>query len=142
MKYSWSFSPCHLFTVFGYNTITWYTRNSCNNFLSSQPVPACYVIKELIHALAMRIPTQSLESNQEARVARGAAESNSYASLVLSKIPTCIDNLTSARLEWINFFFRMYLYEIMIPKSEITALVYDKNWRLLGPVYMEVGDPG
>ena len=90
----------------------------------------------------MRIPTQSLESNQEARVARGAAESNSYASLVLSKIPTCIDNLTSARLEWINFFFRMYLYEIMIPKSEITALVYDKNWRLLGPVYMEVGDPG
>ena len=29
----------------------------------------------------------SLESTQEARVARGAAESNSYASFVFSKLP-------------------------------------------------------
>ena len=34
----------------------------------------------------------SLESTQEARVALGYASSNSYASLVLSKLPACIHN--------------------------------------------------
>ena len=31
----------------------------------------------------------SLENTQEARVARGVAEGNSYASFVLSKLPAC-----------------------------------------------------
>ena len=34
----------------------------------------------------------SLESTEEARVALGYASSNSYASLVLSKLPVCIHN--------------------------------------------------
>ena len=53
-----------------------------------------YVIKELVHAFScayieLWMHLGSLESTQEARVARGIAESNSYASLVLSKLPTC-----------------------------------------------------
>ena len=35
-------------------------------------------------------PLGSLESTQEARVALGCASSNSYASLVLSKLPACL----------------------------------------------------
>ena len=34
-------------------------------------------------------PLGSLESTQEARITLGCASSNSYASLVLSKLPTC-----------------------------------------------------
>ena len=38
-----------------------------------------------------------MESTQEAKVALGYASSNSYASLVLSKLPACIHNSIYAR---------------------------------------------
>ena len=47
---------------------------------------------------------ESLESTQEAKVARGATESNSYAYLVLSKLPAYIHNSIYARLAWANSF--------------------------------------
>ena len=61
-----------------------------------------YVIKELVHAFScayieLWIHLESLESNQEARVVLGYASSNSYASLVLSKLPACIHNSIYAR---------------------------------------------
>ena len=51
-----------------------------------------YVIKELVHAFScayieLWMHLGSLESTQEARVALGYALSNSYTSLVLSKLP-------------------------------------------------------
>ena len=51
-----------------------------------------YVIKELVHAFScayieLWMYLGSLESTQEARVALVCASSNSYASLVLSKLP-------------------------------------------------------
>ena len=61
-----------------------------------------YVIKELIHAFScayikLWMHLESLESTQEARVALGYASNNSYASLVLSKLPACIHNSIYAR---------------------------------------------
>ena len=61
-----------------------------------------YVIKELVHAFScayieLWMHLGSLESTQEARVALGYASSNSYASLVLSKLPACIHNSIYAR---------------------------------------------
>ena len=48
----------------------------------------CYVIKQLVHALAVQYQVMehlgSLESTQEA-----IASGNSYASFVLSKLPAC-----------------------------------------------------
>ena len=41
----------------------------------------------------------SLESTQEARVALDCGSSNSYASFVLSKLPTCIHNSIYAKHE-------------------------------------------
>ena len=56
-----------------------------------------YVKKELIHAFScayieLWMHSGSLENTQEAKVALGYASSNSYASLVLSKLPACINN--------------------------------------------------
>ena len=56
-----------------------------------------YVIKELVDAFScsymeLWMHLGSLESTQEARVALGHASSNSYASLVLFKLPACIHN--------------------------------------------------
>ena len=61
-----------------------------------------YVIKELVHAFScayieLWMHLGSLENTQEARVALGYASSNSYASLVLSKLPMCIHNSIYAR---------------------------------------------
>ena len=62
-----------------------------------------YVIKQLVHAFSCAyieiwMHAGSLESTQEARVAFGCASSNSYASLVLSKLPACIHNSMYAQL--------------------------------------------
>ena len=61
-----------------------------------------YVIKQLVHAFSctyieLWMHLGSLDSTQEARVALGCASSNSYASLVLSKLPACIHNSMYAR---------------------------------------------
>ena len=61
-----------------------------------------YVLKELVHAftcayIELWMHLGSLESTQEAWVALGYASSNSYASLVLSKVPACIHNTIYAR---------------------------------------------
>ena len=68
----------------------------------SAPKLFSYVLKELFHAFScvyieLYMHLESLESTQEAKVARGAAKSNSYASLMLSKLPACIHNLIYAR---------------------------------------------
>ena len=61
-----------------------------------------YVIKELVHAFScasieLWMHLGSLEGTRAARVALGCASSNSYASLVLSKLPACIHNSIDAR---------------------------------------------
>ena len=61
-----------------------------------------YVIKQLVHTFScayieLWMHLGSLESTQEAGVALGCASSNSYASIVLSKLPACIHNSMYAR---------------------------------------------
>ena len=73
-----------------------------NLFSSNRLLYFHYVIKELVHAFScvyieLWIHLGSLESTQEARVALGYASSNSYASLVLSKLPACVHNSIYAR---------------------------------------------
>ena len=56
-----------------------------------------FVIKEFAHAFScayieLWMHLRSLESTQEARVALSCVSSNSYASLLLSKLPACIHN--------------------------------------------------
>ena len=73
-----------------------------NLFSSNDLLYFHYVIKELVHAFScayieLWMHLGSLESTQEARVALGYASSNSYASLVLSKLPKCIHSSIYAR---------------------------------------------
>ena len=70
------------------------TQNLFSEFSQSQTQS---FEKELVHAFScvyieLRMQTESLESTQEARVARG-----DYASIVLSKRPACIHTSICAR---------------------------------------------
>ena len=77
--------------------------NREHNLFSKKHLLYChYVIKELVHAFScayieLWMHLGSLESTQEARIALSYASSNSYASLVLSKLPACIHNSMYAR---------------------------------------------
>ena len=55
----------------------------------------------------------SLEGTQEARIALGYASSNSYASFVLSKLPTCFISWWTHADVWINC-YRHYNTDIVI----------------------------
>ena len=94
-QYEKPLSPFFLFRVFVIN-------QEQNLFSRNRLLYFHYVIKELVHAFScayieLWMHLGSLESTQEARVALGYASSNSYASLVLSKLPACIHNSIYAR---------------------------------------------
>ena len=57
----------------------------------------------------------SLESTQEVRVAIGYASSNFNASLVLSKLPSCIHNSIYARLGMKQFLIVLaYIFNVLV----------------------------
>ena len=94
-QYEKPLSPFFLFRVFVIN-------QEQNLFSRNRLLYFHYVIKKLVHAFScayieLWMHAGSLESAQEARVALGYASSNSYASLVLSKLPACIHNSIYAR---------------------------------------------
>ena len=96
-KYEKPFSP---FFFFGTENLV--INRSQNLFSRNHLLYFHYVIKELVHAFScayieLWMHLESLGSTQEARVALGYASSNSYASLVLSKLPACIHNSIYAR---------------------------------------------
>ena len=69
-----------------------------------------YVIKEFAHAFScayieLWMHLRSLESTQEARVALSCVSSNSYASLLLSKLPARIHNSIIRTLSMIKSVF-------------------------------------
>ena len=64
--------------------------------------PCCYVIKELVHDLAVlllsyRCTWKAWRALGKLELLSAIALSNSYASLVLSKLPACIHNSIDAR---------------------------------------------
>ena len=64
--------------------------------------PCCYVIKELVHDLAVHLSSYGCtwevwRALVKLELLEAIASSNSYASLVLSKLPGCIHNSIDAR---------------------------------------------
>ena len=85
-----------------YNTMQKKNEFQAEKLRGRQRMRCSLVIKQLVHAfssasIALGMYAESLESTPEARVALGCASNNSYASLVLSKLPACIHNSMDAR---------------------------------------------
>ena len=89
-----------LLIIYGFNGSEIELQHLAKNYYFG--ISTGYVIKQLVHAFSctyseLWMHLGSLESTQEARVALGCASSNSYTSLVLSKLPACIHNSMYAR---------------------------------------------
>ena len=90
------------FTFFFFFSENFAINQEQNLFSRNRLLYFHYVIKELVHAFScayieLWMHLESLESTQEARVALGYASSNSYAFLMLFKLPACIHNSIYAR---------------------------------------------